>query len=309
MNQSPDTTEPPVRRQYTVAMLAQLTGVGAWRVRNWNRRGWIVAQREKHRLLYFDFTELSVARRIAELLRTGATTRQIRESLAEFQERIGKPARPLAEMSVVADGAQLLFREGDSLIDPSGQRRFDFLSPEDPPAEDEAEPIATVVPPEIFLAGRSGVAQFAPDQLVQAAADLEEQGDLKSAAEMLRAAMSAGGTKAPLSFQLADLLYRLGDLSAARERLYVALEMDEEFVEARANLGCILAELGEHELAIAALQGAVSYHPEYADAHYHLARALDDAQRREEAQEHWRQFLDLAPDSPWADEAQRRLKL
>lgn len=309
MNQSPATDEPPVRRQYTVAMLAQLTGVGAWRIRNWNRRGWIVAEREKHRLLYFDFTELSVARRLAELLRTGATTRQIRESLAEFHQRIGKPARPLAEMSVVADGAQLLFREGESLIDPSGQRRFDFLALDEPESAHAEEPTATVVPPEIFLTGRTGAAQFAPEQLVQAAADLEEQGDLKAAAEMLRAAMAAGGTKAPLSFQLADLLYRLGDLSAARERLYVALELDEEFVEARANLGCILAELGEHELAIAALQGAVSYHPEYADAHYHLARALDDAQRADEACEHWRQFLDLAPDSPWADEANRRLQL
>jgi hypothetical protein len=40
---------------------------------------------------------------------------------------------------------------------------------------------------------------------------------------------------------------------------------------------------------------------------YHLARTLGELNRREEALEHWREFLDLAPDSPWADEARRWL--
>ena len=46
----------------------------------------------------------------------------------------------------------------------------------------------------------------------------------------------------------------------------------------------------------------------YADAHYHLARALDELERGDEAMTHWQTFLELAPDSPWAEEAQRRLR-
>ena len=79
------------------------------------------------------------------------------------------------------------------------------------------------------------------------AAELEEDGQLAEAAEMYRAAMAAGGPKAELCFQVAELLYRLGDLTAARERYYMAIELNEDYVEARANLGCVLAETGQRE--------------------------------------------------------------
>jgi tetratricopeptide (TPR) repeat protein len=85
------------------------------------------------------------------------------------------------------------------------------------------------------------------------------------------------------------------------------VEIDEDFVEARANLGCVLEELGHHELAIAAFLGALQRHPDYPDVHYHLAGILDECGRFEEARDHWREFLVLAPDSPWASDARERL--
>ena len=84
-------------------------------------------------------------------------------------------------------------------------------------------------------------------------------------------------------------------------------KLDEDFVEARSNLGCILAEQGDLPLAEAAFRGALEYHPDYADAHYHLARLLDRANRRSDASRHWRLFMNLAPDSPWVDEARERI--
>jgi tetratricopeptide (TPR) repeat protein len=141
----------------------------------------------------------------------------------------------------------------------------------------------------------------------QAATDYEDRGQLSIAVELYRAALSASPPEANLCFQLAELLYRLGDISAARERYFMAIELDGTFVEARANLGCVLAEAGELEMAVAAFEGALSLHPEYADVHYQLARALGELGRTAEAEQHWREFLRLAPDSPWADEAQRIL--
>ena len=88
----------------------------------------------------------------------------------------------------------------------------------------------------------------------------------------------------------------------------MAIELDEEYVEARANLGCVLIELGHRELAVAAFQGALASHADYPDVHYHLARLLDSLGRESEAEHHWLQFLELSPDSPWADEAAERLE-
>jgi len=100
----------------------------------------------------------------------------------------------------------------------------------------------------------------------------------------------------------------MGDLPGARERYYTALELDENYVEARANLGCVLAELGQLELAAAAFEGTLRCLETYADVHYHLARTLDELARPGDALMHWRRYLELAPDSPWAEEARDRLK-
>ena len=143
--------------------------------------------------------------------------------------------------------------------------------------------------------------------MCELATELEDEGELDLAAEMYRAALAAGGPNAECCFSLAELLYRMGDLGAARERYYMAVELDEDYVEARANLGCVLAETEQHDLAAAAFEGALAYLADYADAHYHLARTLDELGRRGEAEVHWRAFLDLTVDSPWATTASERL--
>jgi tetratricopeptide (TPR) repeat protein len=296
---------------YTAAMLAELVGVQPARIRAWQRRGWLVPVEETHRLATFDFTELTVARQLAALTQAGANTRLIGRKVVEIQRHFPDVARPLAELTLVLDGKKLLVRRGGGLVEPGGQLRIDFdaLAPGEP----EDEPPATIASPAIFLArspplpSGTSAATAAPEQLATWAADLEEAGDLKAAAETYRAALAAGGPQAELCFQLAEVLYRAGDLAAARERYFIALEIDENYVEARVNLGCVLIEQGEQELAAAALEGALRSHEPYPDAHYHLARVLDELARPADAAAHWERFLELAPDSPWADEARLRL--
>lgn len=292
-------SEHDVRRLYTPALLAELVGVPVSTVRRWHRRGMIVPAREVHRLPYFDFAEVAVARRLAELSAAGASTQAIERVLAELKRQVPGVERPLAELATVIEGKQLLLWRDNELIEPSGQRRFDF---ESAAADDPAEPADATV--------RMHTADTPPsvDQLLSYAGELDEQGDLAEAADMYRAALAAGGLRAETCFLLAEVLYRQGDLSAARERYSVAIELDEDFVEARANLGCVLAELGQRELALAALEGALKFHPDYADAHYHLARLLDELERADEALTHWQRFLELAPDSPWGEEARERVE-
>jgi tetratricopeptide (TPR) repeat protein len=293
--------EHDVQRLYTPAMLAELLGVRVAVIRRWQRRGLIVPRREVRRLAYFDFQEVAAARRLAELLAAGMSPKAIERKLESLARLLPGIERPLAQLSVIVEGKEILLRQGDGLIEPGGQLRFDFAASERRDPAETAPPAAASLPLELAAVPET------PEQLCQLAAELEESGQLHDAAEVYRAALAAGGPTAETCFQLAELLYRLGDPTAARERYYMAVELDEDYVEARANLGCVLAETGQPELAVAAFEGALRFHPDYADVHYHLARTLDDLGRGAEAAGHWRAFLDEAPDSPWADQARGRL--
>ena len=294
---------PELHRLYTPAMLAELLGVSLAVIRRWHRRGLIVPKCEVRRLPYFDFQEVASARRLAQLLSAGVSPRAIEKKLAGLARWLPGIERPLAQLSVIVEGKDILLRQGDGLIEPGGQYRFDFEAAEAPSAA-----VALPAGEEILPAVADVESHPAsPEEMCRLAAELEEEGRLPAAAEMYRAVLAAAGPSPEVCFQLAELLYRMGDLPAARERYSMAVELDEDYVEARANLGCVLAETGQRELALAAFEGALRYHAGYADAHYHLARTLDDLGRREEAAEHWRLFLAMAPDSPWAAAAHARL--
>jgi tetratricopeptide (TPR) repeat protein len=296
-----------VHRLYTPAMLADLLGVEIGTIRRWHRRGLIKPVRMVRRLPYFDFQEVATARRLAELLAAGVKAAALERKLEELARYLPDVERPLAQLSVIIEGREILLRQGAGLIEPGGQLRFDFGAAEGDQASLAApgqDPAPMSISAEEVLADR--LAQ-SPDEICRLAADLEDEGQLAMAAEMYRAALAVGGPKAETCFQLAELLYRVGDVAGARERYYMTIELDEDYVEARANLGCVLVESGQVDLAIAAFEGALTVHEDYADVHYHLARALDQLDRTGEADEHWRRFLDLAPDSPWAEQAHSRL--
>ena len=288
---------------YTPGMLADLLKVPAAVIRRWRRRGLIVPIREVRRLPYFDFQEVATARRLAELLAAGTSPAAVEKKLASLGRLLPGVHRPLAQLSVIVEGKDLLLRQGEGLIDADGQLRIDFEADQPPEVAIGIDPIdIALIEDEL-----SGDAPLGGDRLCQLAVDLEDAGRLEEAAEMYRAVLAAEGPSAEVSFLLAELLYRQGDLGAARERYYAAIELDEDFVEARANLGCVLADAGQQELAVAAFRGALAYHADYPDAHYHLAHTLDDLRERDEAETHWRAFLELSATSPWAEEARIRL--
>lgn len=300
-----------VCRLYTPAMLAELLGAPVAAIRRWHRRGALHATRLVGRLPYFDFQEVAVARRLTQLLQAGCSLRTIDRRLDELARVAPHIDRPWADPAVVVEGRRLFLRRGDDLSEPGGQLLLDFdaaLADED----DNGAVIALFAPAvgassqsaaQVAGCGDDEVAAALADQWQQEALDWEDEGRLDRAAEAYRTLLIAVGPRAEIQFALADVLYRAGDLSAARERYYAALEIDEEYVEARASLGCVLTELGELELAAATFEGALAYHAEFADVHFHLAQVLDRLNRDGDAAEHFRTFLALAPESPWATTA------
>jgi tetratricopeptide (TPR) repeat protein len=300
-----------VERLYTAAMLAELVHVPIAAIRQWQRRGAIVAKREVQRLAYFDFEEVPVARKLAQLLEAGCSLSAVNRKLETLSRLLPGVGRPLADPAVVAEGRRLVVRRDVGLAEPSGQLLIDFDAATSSTGGSEVSPATISIIGAAALhkptAREPQTHPNAAEDLRALAAELEGSGQLAQAADAYRAAMFSGEATADDHFALAELLYQAGDLAAARERYYVAIELDEDFVEARSNLGCVLAELGEMGLAEAAFRGALEYHPDYADAHYHLARLLDRAGRSAEAACHWRLFMSMAPASPWADEARERV--
>jgi tetratricopeptide (TPR) repeat protein len=272
-----------------------------------------VPARTVRRVPYFDFEEVAIARRLAQLLNAGCSLRVIDRRLEELSRLLPHVARPLADPAAVVEGRRVFLRRGDDLAEPGGQLLLDF----DSTPSDDADAAAMV----FAMVDRGSASSAAEmvrdddDRLVatlaekwqQEAVDWEDAGRLDQAAEAYRTLLMAVGPRAETQFALADVLYRAGDLAAARERYYAALEIDEEFVEARASLGCVLAELGDLDLAAATFEGALAYHPDFADVHFHLANVLERLDRRDEARAHFRIFLTLAPENPWAVAARDRL--
>jgi len=306
-----------VERLYTPAMLAELVRAPITAIRQWHRRGVLRATREVRRLPYFDFEEVRVARKLAQLVEAGCGLSAINRKLEELARLLPESPRPLADPAVVIEGRRLFVRRGEGLAEPSGQLQIDFDSAkpslgQELGAGDAGDEGPVAIPlmgaEALRKSGRlRGPHPMAAEDLRTWAAELEEGGRQDQAVEVYREILISGESTADDHFALAELLYLAGELSAARERYYVAIELDEDFVEARSNLACVLAEQGELGLAEAAFRGALEYHPDYADAHYHLARLLDRVNRPNEASRHWQLFMSLAPASPWADEARERI--
>ena len=295
--------DPDTCRLYTPAMLAELLNVPLATIRRWHRRGLITPSRQVHKLAYFDFQEVTSARKIAELISSGASPAAIESKLSKLSRLFPNLQRPLSQLNVIVEGRDVLLREGDGLVEPGGQKRFDF-SDLDAIADGEDPDLITFEP---AMNERDINDLQSKDDFLELAIRYEDENAIESACEVYRSLLLAFGPSADVCFRLAENLFHIGDLPAARERYYATIELDEQFVEARASLGCLLVELGKPELAISAFQGALDHHADYPDVLYHLARQLDDVGRGEEAEPHWRNFLRLAPISPWADEARQRL--
>ncbi len=305
--------EQSVRRYHTPAMLAHLLGVSVHVIRRWQRRGLITPVRTLHRLPYFDFQEVATARRLAQWIASGASPTAIEQRLVDLVEVLPELKRPLDQLSILVEGSHILLRGGEGLLEPSGQLRFDFESLdqlEGPEQNDRAvhgSPQLSIYdePPDV-VPFRSPDELFS-DDLLDAAFEAEESGNLDLAVDYCHAILARDGPRPDIDFQLGELLYRSGEVVAARERFYSAIESDPDFVEARMGLGCVLQETSQIDLALAAFRGAIELHDDYSEAHYHLASLLDELGQGDEAEVHWRRFLELAPESPWAQEARDRL--
>ena len=292
-----------VRRHYTPAMLSQMLNVPVTAIRGWERCGLIRPVKQVMRLAYFDFREVASARRLHELLKSGVSRRQIIDSLKHLRDWLGGTERPLAQLELLSDDGELVYRDEAGPLDPrSGQRLFDFDAP---PATDTGDSSAQTV---AFGQSDEGVQEnwSAEDWFKMANRHLEEN-RLSDAVEAFRLCLLEWSDHAEVHFQLADTLFRQDNLAGALERYHMAVELEPNYLEAWTQLGCVYAERLEWESAKHAFRIALDLHPDYPDAHWHLAQALTRQGDHQGAKPHWEAYLKFDQRGPWADIAREHL--
>ncbi len=302
-----------VHRLYTPAMLSKLLGVPVGSIRSWERLGLIRAVRKIYRLPYFDYCEVTGARRLMELLSSGISRQRLQSSLENLKDIWPDIQRPLGQLDVLVDGDHVLYRDDTGLIEPvSRQRYFDFDRLTNPEASvgrephDDSEPDTT-----LSWDSRptpAGNENWTSAEWLRAGQQAADAGDLDQAAQAFRLCLLENPHDPELHFHLAECLYRQHHLEAATERYYVAVECDHQYIEAWTQLGCVLEERDLKEEALSAFGVALEFHPEYPDAHRHKAALLDILGQTEEARAHWETYLKYDQKGPWAEEARARLE-
>ncbi|WP_417849774.1 tetratricopeptide repeat protein [Thalassoglobus sp.] len=299
-----------VHRLYTPAMLSSILGISTHVIRGWERSGLIQPIRKVHRLPYFDFREVSSARRLSELLGSGIPRQEIEKSLKSLPSVRRGDERPLEQLQILAHSLGVMIRDHHGLVMPAtGQRVFEFeteVTPSEVFEDHEDDPqsisIASVAgAPTDFRANPNR------DWLVEGCR-LYDAGQIQDALEAFRLAAMSSPQSSDVHFQLGECLYRLGSTEGALERYYVAAEHDQDFLEAWTQIGCLHNELGENSAAANAFQVALTILPEYPDAHYHLAETLNQMGKTDVARLHWEEYLKHDHRGPWADVARQRIE-
>lgn len=224
----------------------------------------------------FSFRDLILARKYAGLVAGGAGWADIARSV----HRVGAAASLTARALAVGGGRAIYARHADGLSELDGQ----LLLGLDEPAE-------------------------AADDLFAEAEAAEAAGRPAEAAEIYGRCLALDPGDATAAFNRANCLRACGAVGEAERDYARALRADPRLAEAWFNLAGLLAGEGRAAAARRLLARAIAVAPDYADAVYELARLDFEAGELAAAERRWRRYLELDPDSDWARNAARGLRL
>ena len=104
----------------------------------------------------------------------------------------------------------------------------------------------------------------------------------------------------PALINLGDLHYVEGRSNDARACFERAIALEPGNAKARYNLANVLHDRNEYQAALILYRDAVALAPDFADACFNLALTCEELELVEEAQRHWRRYLELDPTGDWA---------
>ncbi|PKN45437.1 MAG: hypothetical protein CVU63_08870 [Deltaproteobacteria bacterium HGW-Deltaproteobacteria-20] len=147
-----------------------------------------------------------------------------------------------------------------------------------------------------------------PDKLVARGKAFAQMGDLTRAEQYFASAMEQGADPDEVMPLLLRICIESGRFRVGIDHARNHLKVRPDNVALRFLLGSMLQAVGEIPAAREQLERVVSTEPEHADAHYSLAViARDHEGDLMRADRHFREYLRLRPDGPYADEARSSL--
>jgi tetratricopeptide (TPR) repeat protein len=284
-----------VHQLYTTPTLCDVLGVAPGRIRAWVKAGLIRPADTARGVWHFDFRQVSAAKTICDLARSGVSVARLRRSVEQLRAWLPEADAAVHQLSLLEDGQVLVRLEDGELAEADGQLRIDFEQPAEAPAQ-AGHPVMRL------HAGPATAAQWYEQAVGQEAA-----GYVADAVESYRQALLLGGPDPDVCFDLAHALADMGKRERAAERYAQAVELRPKFLEAWNNLGAVLAELGQHDQACEAFRRALELDPQDLRAHYNLADTLDEMGFTREATPHWLAYLKQDRTSAWAQHARSRV--
>jgi tetratricopeptide (TPR) repeat protein len=276
-----------VKQLYDQREVSRLTGISESQIRYWDRQGLITHREQDRGRLWFDFQSLVAFRTVRDLRRQGVSLRRISNCLAKLRRIMPGLKQPLSEVRISLVKNQLILGKNRRRFTPEGQLFIDFNGVES----------ATVSPaPEAF------------EELFFQALEDEDAGRLHEAREKYEKVLAAVPDHVDALVNLGTILFLSGHETAAVTRYLQALGLNPDHPEANYNLANLMEGQGEVDAAILFYKKAIQGEPEFADAHFNLAMVLEAVGNDRRARDHWRRYLELDPQSQWAEFIKRRLE-
>ncbi len=217
----------------------------------------------------FSFKDLILAKKYGALIANGTTWLALAKSI----KRSGQVSS-LTSLTLQADKGGVVARQGEGIMDLSGQSLFEFSE-----ADDDLE------------------TTFA------SAEEAEEDGRFVEAADLYGRCAALDASDPATFFNRANCLAEAGNPKEAEVAYLRAIKLDPKFAEAWFNLSRLVSEAGKVPAARRYLKSAINLDGNYSDPVYNLARLEFDAGNLTEAKRLWTRYLQLDSESEWAKRA------
>lgn len=271
---------------YSTKDVAHLLGLSERTIRSYARAGFLKPARNKRNQLVFNFQDLVVLRAAAALAAARIPARTIVRALRRLRTQLPK-GRSLTEMSIVADGARVLARDGATSWNPlSGQLNIQFNVSE---LAARAEPIAKKRTQALLAAVDNG---YSAAEWFEMGVDLEAVASPEAERAYVRV-LELDPRHTDAHVNLGRLLHEAGRVTDAATHYLQALRYNPKHAIAAYNLGVAMEDLGRLSEAMKAYQQAASSDPEFPDVHYNLATLFEKIGNRAGAIRHYTKYRRL----------------
>ena len=284
---------------FTWRDVSRLFEISEGRLRYWDRSGFLSPSGHDGRSRCFTFQDLVCLRSARALLEGGVSVQRARKILNTLKEKLPLGPHPLGRLRIRGDARNVVVVEDEREMEAaSGQLLIDF----------SVKSLEESVVAELPSHRGSRENRTAYEWYLEGCRLDEDPATLAKAEEAYHRAIYLDPKLANAYTNLGNLRYRAGASEDAKILYAKAVEVDAGQPEAHYNLGFLEFEDGNLGLARGCFERAVALDPTFADAHFNLAMTLYRLDIEQDAREHWRRYLALDPEGPWAEIARKRLQ-